>query len=129
MEALFSAVTAEAGASKMYCLFCGSGHVPSVTAVSRLTMLMFDPAKSWGMVVPRAVEGFWASFPPTTPSKWTSPPKPSVTVFPSPFQSGLSGEFLGKCWLASVATRADEDDVVVEVDAVGVPEPPENPAR
>ncbi len=60
-------------------------------------MLKFDPAKSWGIVVPRAVEGFWASFWPTAPSKWTSPPKASVTVCPLPFQSGLSGEFLGKC--------------------------------
>jgi hypothetical protein len=47
-----------------------------------------------------------------------------------PFQSGLSGEFLGKCWAASVAACPDvEDDEVVEVDAVGLPEPPENPAR
>ena len=55
--ALLSAVTADAGASKMYGLLCGSGQVPSVTAVSRFTIFSWDPAKSWGMVVPRAVDG------------------------------------------------------------------------
>ena len=40
--ALLSAVMAEAGASKMYGLFWGSGQVPSVTAVSRLTMRQLE---------------------------------------------------------------------------------------
>ena len=46
--ALLRAVTAEAGASKMYGLFWGSGHVPSVTAVSRFTMLQLRPGEELG---------------------------------------------------------------------------------
>ena len=86
----------------MYGLFCGSGHVPSVTAVSRLTMRSCVPAKSWGMVVPRAVDGSSARLAPTAPAKCTSPPKASVTVLPLPGQSGLRGECFGKC--SAVAT-------------------------
>ena len=63
-------------------------------------MLSWVLAKSWGMVVPRAVDGLLASRSPTAPAKWTSPPKPRVTALPSPFQSGLSGECFGKCWAA-----------------------------
>ncbi len=40
------AVTAEAGAEKTYCLGWGSGHVPSVSAVSRLTIDRLTPARS-----------------------------------------------------------------------------------
>jgi hypothetical protein len=72
------------------------------------------------MVSPRAVEGSWASASPTTPAKCTSPPNPNVTVWPLPFQPGLSGEWAGKCW-ATVWFDAEVVDVVVE----GVPDPPE----
>ena len=98
-----SAVIADAGASKMYGFDCGSGQVPSVTAVSRFTMVRLAPEKSFGMVVPRAVAGSWARLSPTAPAKCTSPPKPSVTVRPLPFQSGLSGESFGKRWATAVA--------------------------
>ncbi len=101
--ALLSAVTAEAGASKMYGLFWGSGQVPSVTAVSRFTMVSCVPAKSCGKVSPRAVAGSAASLVPTAPAKCTSPPKPRVTEWPLPAHSGLSGECFGKCWAATVA--------------------------
>ena len=40
------AVTAEAGAEKTCCLGWGSGHVPSVSAVSRLTIDRLTPARS-----------------------------------------------------------------------------------
>ena len=101
--ALLSAVTAEAGASKMYGLLWGSGQVPSVTAVSRFTMRTCAPEKSCGIVVPRAVAGFLARLVPTAPAKCTSPPKPRVTVLPLPVQAGLSGECLGN---RSAATTA-----------------------
>ena len=71
--------------------------MPSVTTLSRFTMLTLVPAKSWGMVVPRAVEGSAARLSPTVPSKWTSPPKPRVTDCPSPVQPGFNGECFGKC--------------------------------
>ena len=54
------------------------------------------PENRSGMVVPSAVEGSLARFSPTAPAKCTSPPKPRLTVFPLPFQSGLSGECFGK---------------------------------
>ncbi len=101
--ALLSAVMAEAGASKMYGLFWGSGQVPLVTAVSRLTMRTWAPEKSCGMVVPRAVAGFLARLAPTAPAKCTSPPKPRVTVLPLPVQVGLSGECFGKCSAVTTA--------------------------
>ncbi len=117
------AVTAEAGASKMYGLFCGSGQVPSVTAVSRLTMRSWVPEKSCGMFVPRAVEGSLARLAPTAPAKWTSPPKPSVTVLPLPVQSGLSGECFGKCSAVAASWW------VVAGALGGGPEPPEKKAK
>ena len=129
MEALLSAVTADAGASKMYGLDCGSGHVPSVTAVSRFTMRSWAPEKSWGIVVPSAVDGSLARFSPTTPAKCTSPPKPSVTVLPLPFQSGLSGERFGKCSAATVAWCPGAVDVVEVLDVPGLPPPPEKKAK
>ncbi len=101
--ALLRAVTADAGASKMYGLFCGSGQVPSVTAVSRLTIRSCVPEKSCGMVVPRAVDGFLARLVPTAPAKCTSPPNPSVTDLPLPVQSGLRGECFGKCSAVAAA--------------------------
>src|SRR3984957_20714700 len=121
--ALLRAVTADAGASKMYGLFCGSGQVPSVTAVSRLTMRSWVPEKSCGMVGPSAVEGFLVRLVPTAPAKWTSPPKPSVTVLPLPVQSGLGGEGFGKC--SAVATAW----WVVAGALGGVLEPPVKKAK
>src|SRR5580700_2131771 len=119
MPALFNAVTADAGASKTYGFDCGSGQVLSVTTVSRFTMLAWVPANSCGIVVPRAVDGSWASFEPTTPSKCTSPPKPRVTGWPLPFQAGLSGECAGK-WAAAVVWCCG-----VEGGGGALPEPPE----
>lgn len=74
---------------------------------------------------PKAVEGSLARFSPTTPAKCTSPPKPTVTVRPLPVQLGLSGECAGKCWAATVWAEF----VVVVVDVVGVPDPPEKNAK
>ena len=124
MPALFKAVIADAGASKTYGFDCGSGQVLSVTTVSRFTMLAWVPANSCGIVVPRAVEGSWASFEPTTPSKCTSPPKPRVTGWPLPFQAGLSGECAGK-WAAAVVVWC----CVVEGGGGALPEPPEMNAK
>ena len=121
--ALLRAVTAEAGASKMYGLLWGSGHVPSVTAVSTLTILSWVPSKSWGMPVPRAVEGSWVRLAPTSPAKWTSPPKPRVMVLPLPAQSGLRGECFGKCSAVAAAWW------VVVGDLGGGLEPPEKNAK
>ena len=113
----------------MYGLDWGSGQVPSVTAVSRFTMRSWAPEKSWGMVVPSAVDGSFARFSPTTPAKCTSPPKPSVTVLPLPFQSGLSGERFGKRSAVTMAWCPGPVDVV-EVPALpGLPEPPEKKAK
>ncbi len=66
-------------------------------------MRSWVPENSCGIVVPRAVDGSLARFSPTTPAKCTSPPKPSVTVRPFPFQSGLRGEWAGKCSVAATA--------------------------
>ena len=73
----------------------------------------WEPAKSCGIVVPSAVDGSLARFAPTAPAKCTSPPKPSVTVRPLPFQSGLSGECFGKCSAVTVACWV----VAVDVEA------------
>jgi len=120
--ALLRAVTAEAGASKMYGLLWGSGQVPLVTAVSRFTILSWVPSKSCGIPVPRAVEGFWARRSPTSPAKCTSPPKPTVTVLPLPVQSGLSGECFGKCSAVTTAWW-------VAAGLGGALEPPEKNAK
>src|SRR6202050_1261188 len=122
--ALLSAVMAVAGASKMYGLDCGSGHVPSVTAVSRLTIVRFEPASSGGAVSPNAVPGFWARRPPTSPAKCTSPPKPMVTGLLFPFQSGLSGECLGNGSAATVSLVATGGG-----GGGGLPRPPEKKAK
>ena len=66
-------------------------------------MVSSAPEKSFGMVVPRAVAGSLARLSPTAPAKCTSPPKPSVTAWPLPFQSGFRGECFGKRWAATVA--------------------------
>src|ERR1700722_4704072 len=124
MLAALRAVMAEAGASKMYCLDWGSGQTPLVTAVSRLTMLSWVLAKSWGIVLPSAVVGLLASRSPTAPAKWTSPPKPRVTAFPSPVQSGFSGERLGKCWAAVTAVPWVVEVDWPEEDGGGLPLPP-----
>ena len=92
-------------------------------------MVSSEPAKSCGIVLPRAVEGFWARFVPTAPAKCTSPPKPMVTECPLPFQSGLSGECVGKCSAATVACWVVEVEVEVEVEVGDLPEPPEKKAR
>ena len=103
--------------------------MPSVTAVSRLTMRSCAPEKSWGMVVPSAVAGFLARFSPTTPAKCTSPPNPRVTVLPLPFQSGLSGDRLGKCSAATVAWWPGAVEVVELPDVPELPPPPEKKAK
>ena len=123
MLAALSGGEGQAGTSKMKGFDWGSGQVPFVTAVSRLTMLSWVLAKSCGMVPPSAVVGSLASRSPTAPAKWTSPPKPRVTGFPSPFQSGFSGDRLGKCWAAvtTVLRVVDEDP---SDDAGVLPPPP-----
>ena len=125
MWAALSAVMAVAGASKMYGLDWGSGHVLSVTAVSRLTIVRFEPLKSCGMVSPNAVAGSFARRSPTSPAKCTSPPKPMVTGLPLPFQSGLSGECVGNGSAATVSWVV----VAVGDGGGGLPDPPEKKAK
>ena len=92
-------------------------------------MASWEPAKSCGIVVPRAVDGSLARFTPTAPAKCTSPPKPIVTVRPLPFQSGLSGECFGKCSAVTVACWVVVVEVEVEVEGGALPDPPEKNAK
>jgi hypothetical protein len=87
-----SEVMAVAGAKKSNDLGWGSGHEPSVIAVSRFTMLRLTPARSVGTPVPRVVAGSaaWRSPNVLPEGKLTSRPNAIVTRCPTTCQSGSS---------------------------------------
>src|SRR3954454_10105138 len=76
MPASVSALSALAGARKVYCL--GAGVPRSVIAVSRFTIAM-SYQRSTGAIPLSTVAGFALSAVRSGPSKCTSPPKASVT--------------------------------------------------
>ena len=70
IAALLSAVTAEAGASKMYGLFWGSGQVPSVTDGLQVHHAQLGPGEELGDRRARArSRGSWPGSAPTAPGE------------------------------------------------------------
>ena len=85
------------------------------------------PAKSWGMVVPRAVEGSEARLCPTVPCEMDVAAEAQGHRVPVAGPVRVQRRVLGEVRVRTVSWA--EWDVVDVVDAGGLPEPPEKAAR